>query len=101
MGSSAALHGWPDMGRGRPTIGLVWFAVGNLLCGAAVDVETLCVAKMVEGIGKGMVIIVCRSTLYKQFDRAVLVAVGIYGILAYATRPTTPLFTAYVNDALS
>ena len=42
-----------------------------------------------------------RSTLYRQFDRAVLVAVGIYGVIAYATRPLTPLVTAYVNDLLS
>jgi MFS family permease len=87
--------------RSALTVGLAVFALGNLLCGAAVDVETLSGAKLVEGIGKGMVIIVCRSTLYRQFDRAVLVAIGIYGVLAYATRPTTPLFTAYVNDALS
>ncbi|MDB5309302.1 MAG: putative transrane efflux protein [Gemmataceae bacterium] len=82
-------------------LGLALFAVGNLLCGAATDVATLCGAKLVEGVGKGMVIVLCRSTLYKQFDRAVLVAIGIYGVVAYATRPTTPLFTAYVNDALS
>ncbi|OWK38212.1 MFS transporter [Fimbriiglobus ruber] len=87
--------------RSALTIGLVVFALGNLLCGAAADVDTLCGAKLVEGIGKGMVIVVGRSTLYKQFDRAVLVAIGVYGVLAYATRPTTPLFTAYVDDALS
>ena len=87
--------------RSGLTVGLAVFALGNLLCGAADDVPSLCGAKLVEGIGKGMVIIVCRSTLYKQFDRAVLVAVGLYGVLAYSTRPTTPLFTAYVNDALS
>jgi MFS family permease len=87
--------------RSALTVGLAVFALGNLACGAAVDVETLSGAKLVEGIGKGMVIVLCRSTLYKQFDRAVLVAIGIYGVFAYATRPTTPLFTAYVNDALS
>jgi hypothetical protein len=87
--------------RSVQTLGLAWFALGNLLCGAATDVPTLCGAKVVEGIGKGMVIVLCRATLYKQFDRAVLVAIGIYGIVAYSTRPTTPLFTAYVNDVLS
>src|SRR5436305_1912333 len=51
------------------TLGLALFAIGNLFCGAATDVAALCGAKLVEGIGKGMVIIVCRSTLYKQFDR--------------------------------
>src|SRR5262245_35374869 len=87
--------------RSVQTFGLAWFALGNLLCGAATDVPTLCVAKVVEGIGKGMVIVLCRATLYKQFDRAVLISIGIYGVVAYSTRPATPLFTAYINDALS
>jgi MFS family permease len=82
-------------------VGLVWFAVGNLLCGAAMDVVTLALAKLVEGIGKGMVIVICRALLYRQFDRMVIVAIGFYGVIAYATRPTTPLLTALVNDALS
>ena len=82
-------------------VGLGWFAVGNLLCGAATDVTTLAAAKLVEGIGKGAVIVLCRSLLYRQFDRAVIVAIGFYGVIAYATRPTTPLLTALINDALS
>ncbi len=82
-------------------VGLAWFALGNLLCGAAVDVPTLAAAKLVEGVGKGMVIVICRSLLYRQFDRMVIVAIGFYGVIAYATRPTTPLLTALVNDALS
>jgi MFS family permease len=87
--------------RSALTFGLAFFALGNLFCGAATDVATLSGAKLVEGIGKGMVIVLCRATLYKQFGRALLVALGIYGVVAYSTRPTTPLFTAYVNDALS
>jgi MFS family permease len=82
-------------------VGLVWFALGNVLCGTATDVTSLAAAKLVEGIGKGMVIVICRALLYRQFDRMVIVAIGFYGVIAYATRPTTPLLTALVNDALS
>src|SRR5260370_27451508 len=32
-------------------VGLAWFALGNLLCGAATDVPSLAVAKLVEGVG--------------------------------------------------
>ena len=88
-------------GRDTLLVGLAWFALGNLLCGAATDVPTLAAAKLVEGVGKGMVIVLCRSLLYRQFDRMVIVAIGFYGVIAYATRPTTPLLTALVNDALS
>jgi len=101
-GVFAGLWAMPRFGaRIMLQIGLVWFAVGNLLCGAALDVTSLSVAKLVEGIGKGLVIILCRATLYRQFDRMVIVAIGFYGIVAYATRPTTPLVTALINDAFS
>ncbi len=101
-GVFGAIWAMPRFGaRDTLYVGLIWFALGNLLCGAAVDVPTLSVAKLVEGIGKGMVIVICRSLLYRQFDRMVIVAIGFYGIIAYATRPTTPLLTAIVNDALS
>jgi MFS family permease len=88
-------------GRATLQFGLVWFLAGNLLCGGAVDVWTLAAAKLVEGVGKGMVIVICRSLLYRQFDRMVIVAIGFYGIVAYATRCTTPLLTALINDELS
>ena len=82
-------------------VGLALFAIGNVLCGAALDVPTMCGAKVVEGLGKGIAIVICRSLLYRQFDRALIVAVGFYGVVAYSTRNATPLVTAYVNDLLS
>jgi MFS family permease len=81
--------------------GLAFFALGNLFLGAAVDLTSTIAARFVEGIGKGLTIAVGRSTLYKQFDRALLVAIGFYGVCAYATRPSTPLVTALINDWLS
>src|SRR3954449_3400021 len=36
--------------RSGLTVGLAAFALGNLLCGAAADVDALCVAKLIEGI---------------------------------------------------
>jgi hypothetical protein len=101
-GVFAAIWGMARFG-GRDTLlfGLAVFAVGNVFCGAASDVSTMAAAKFVEGIGKGMVILLCRSLLYRQFDKQVIVAIGIYGVIAYATRPTTPLVTSLINDALS
>ncbi len=90
-GVFAGLWGMARFGaRDTLLVGLAWFAAGNLLCGAAIDVPTLAVAKLVEGIGKGMVIVLCRALLYRQFDKMVIVAIGFYGVVAYATRPTTP-----------
>ena len=81
--------------------GLVLFALGNLLCGGAFDVNSMSAAKLVEGLGKGMIIVLCRAMLYRQFDRMVMVAIGFYGVIAYSSRPTTPLLTALINDQFS
>jgi predicted MFS family arabinose efflux permease len=78
--------------------GLMFFALGNLLCGAAVSLPGMVLARFVEGLGKGLTIAIGRATLYKQFDRRLLVAIGFYGVCAYATRPLTPLVTAYINE---
>ncbi|WP_422928939.1 MFS transporter [Singulisphaera sp. PoT] len=82
-------------------IGLASFALGNLLCGAAGGLPGLVLGRFVEGIGKGLTIAIGRASLYKQFDRRLLVAIGFYGVCAYATRPLTPLVTAYINEAAS
>jgi MFS family permease len=83
------------------TLGLVGFALGNVLCGAAVGLESFVLGRFVDGFGKMMVMGLCRTTLYKQFDRLLLVAIGLYGICAYATRNTTPLVMAELDVGLS
>jgi len=44
---------------------------------------------------------ICRVTLYKESDRALLAAIGFYGVFAYATRHITPLVNAYLDVYLS
>lgn len=101
-GMFAGIWAMPRFGsRITIQVGLAFFALGNLLCGAVYDVPTMSAAKLVEGIGKGMVIVICRSLLYSHFDRMVIVAVGIYGVLAYDTRPSSPVVMALVYEALS
>jgi MFS family permease len=101
-GIFAGIWAAPRFGsRDTLVVGLFLFALGNLLCGAAFDIPTMSAAKLVEGLGKGITIVLCRSMLYRQFDRMVIVAIGFYGVIAYATRPTTPLITAIINDELS
>src|SRR6516164_8962370 len=82
-------------------LGLVGFALGNLLCGAAVGLESFVLGRFVDGFGKMMVMGLCRTTLYKQFDRRLLVAIGLYGTFAYATRNATPLLMAELDVHLS
>ena len=80
-------------------VGLVWFALGNLFCGAAWSTCPRWQLRRSSRDRQGMVIVICRSLLYRQFDRMLIVAIGFYGVVAYATRPATPLFTAFVNNA--
>src|SRR5262245_49715067 len=82
-------------------LGLLGFALGNLLCGAAVGLHSFVVGRFVDGFGKMLVMGLCRTTLYKQFDRLLLVAIGLYGIFAYATRNATPLLMAELCVHLS
>jgi MFS family permease len=82
-------------------LGLVGFALGNLLCGAAFGLESYVLGRFVDGFGKMMVMGLCRTTLYKQFDRLLLVAIGLYGTCAYATRNATPLLMAELDVGLS
>jgi MFS family permease len=83
------------------SIGLALFALGNLLCGASVDVPSMAASRLVEGVGKGMTIALFRGTFYRQFDQSLILAIGFYGVAAYSTRHLTPLVTAEINDALS
>jgi MFS family permease len=101
-GIFAGIWAAPRFGsRDTLVVGLILFALGNLLCGAAFDIPSMSAAKLVEGLGKGITIVLCRAMLYRQFDRMVIVAIGFYGVIAYATRPSTPLITAIINDELS
>jgi MFS transporter, DHA2 family, multidrug resistance protein len=82
-------------------LGLVGFALGNLLCGAAVGLESFVLGRFVDGFGKMIVMGLCRNTLYKQFDGRLLAAIGLYGTFAYATRNATPLLMAELDVWLS
>ena len=82
-------------------LAMLVFSAGNVLCGAATGLVTLALARLVEGFGKMLAMAICRVTLYKQFDRALLVAIGFYGVFAYSTRHITPLVNAYLDVYLS
>ncbi|HVS37292.1 MAG TPA: MFS transporter [Gemmataceae bacterium] len=87
--------------RNTILLGLIGFALGNLLCGAAGGLVSLAVGRFVDGFGKMLVMGIGRATLYKQFDRALLVAIGFYGVFAYSTRYFTPLVMAEIDVWLS
>jgi len=82
-------------------LAMLVFSAGNVLCGAATGLVGLAVARLVEGFGKMLAMAICRVTLYKQFDHALLVAIGFYGVFAYSTRHITPLVNAYLDVSLS
>ncbi len=82
-------------------LAMLVFCVGNILCGAANGLVALAFGRFVEGFGKMLAMAVGRATLYKQFDRALLVAIGFYGVFAYSTRHVTPLVNAYLDVYLS
>src|SRR5262249_10148160 len=60
-------------------LGLVGFALGNLLCGAATGLLSLAFGRFVDGFGKMLVLGLGRATLCKQIDRRRVEGNGIYG----------------------
>jgi MFS family permease len=82
-------------------LAMLVFSVGNILCGAATGLVSLVFGRFVEGFGKMLAMAICRGTLYKQFSQLLLVAIGFYGVFAYATRHVTPLVNAYLDVYLS
>jgi MFS family permease len=82
-------------------LGMLGFALGAFMTGSAEGVVSLALGRCVDGFGKMLVVALGRSTLYKQFDRLLLVGIGFYGIFAYATRNSTPLFMAEMDVHLS
>jgi MFS family permease len=87
--------------RSTIILGLAGFALGNLLCGAAVGLETFMLGRFIDGFGKMLVMGLCRTTLHKRFDWLLLLAIGLYGIFAYSTRNCTPLLMAELDVHLS
>src|SRR5262249_35828132 len=82
-------------------LGMLGFALGALLTGAAVGVVSLALGRCLDGFGKMIVTALCPTTLYKLFDRLLLVGIGFYGVFAYATRNATPLLMAELDVGLS
>ncbi len=87
--------------RNAIVFGLFFFVIGNLFCGLASHFSTMMIARAVEGIGKGITIVLLRSFLYSRLDRMLLWAVIFYGLFAYSTRGSSPLIAAMINDAFS
>lgn len=84
--------------RNTLAAGMLLFALGNLMCGCAVGFRGLILARFVEGLGKGMAIVLLRAFLYSRFDQMVFLAVLCYGTLAYSTRATSPMVAAIINE---
>ena len=84
--------------RNTLILGLLWFVGGNVLCGYANGFAGMMFARFVEGLGKGICIILLRSFLLSRFDSMLFAAVLCYGLFAYTTRGTSPLAAAWINE---
>src|ERR1700722_303148 len=90
---------WQQVGYG---VGILYGVFTGLWLSARIGARpTLALGRFVDGFSKMLVMALCRTTLYRQFDRLLLVAIGFYGIFAYATRNTTPLLMAELTGELS
>jgi hypothetical protein len=85
---------WP---RYTIVLGMLGFALGALLTGAAVGLVSLAVGRCLDGFGKMMVTALFRTTIYKEFDRLLLMGIGRRGVSVGPTVPESHDADAWSN----
>lgn len=76
------------------------FLIGSALCAAAPSLELLVAARVVQGIGGGLLLPVAVSTIYELFDPAERGrAMGIYGIAVMVAPAVGPVVGGGVVEA--
>jgi EmrB/QacA subfamily drug resistance transporter len=83
-------------------VGIVWFAIASLLCGMAPSIETLAVARALQGMGGALLTPVSLAILQASFargDRAR--AVGAWSGLSGIAAAAGPLVGGWLIDTFS
>ncbi|MGI9576585.1 MAG: MDR family MFS transporter [Microthrixaceae bacterium] len=95
VGIAHMSSGWvaDHFGRKQAFIAAMWvFIVGSVLCAAAPSLEVLVAARVVQGIGGGVLLPVAVSTIYELFEPDERGrAMGIYGIAVMVAPAVGPV----------
>jgi len=83
-------------------LSLTCFTVGSAFCGLAWDVNSLIAARVIQGIGGGVLTPLGMAIIYKAFDRSEIgMALGIWGISAMAAPAIGPTLGGYIVEFLN
>jgi len=83
-------------------IALSVFTLGSLLCSLAWSLNIMIIARIIQGIGGGVIMPVSMAIIYKIVPRDKIgTALGVWGIAAMAAPAIGPTLGGYVIDHLS
>lgn len=83
-------------------IALGVFTLGSFLCSISLGLNTMIAARVVQGIGGGVIMPVSMAIIYKIVPRDKIgMALGVWGVSAVAAPAVGPTLGGYVIDHLS
>ncbi|OAT80699.1 DHA2 family efflux MFS transporter permease subunit [Desulfotomaculum copahuensis] len=83
-------------------IALGVFTAGSFLCSISLGLNTMIAARVVQGIGGGVIMPVSMAIIYKIVPRQKIgMALGVWGVSAVAAPAVGPTLGGYVIDHLS
>lgn len=77
------------------------FTLGSLLCGLAWNINTMIIARVIQGIGGGMIMPVSMSIIYEIIPKEERgMALGFWGIASMAAPAIGPTLSGYIIEHL-
>jgi len=83
-------------------IGLVIFTGASLFCGQAWNLESMNIARLIQGIGEGIIVVTALTILYETFPQNEKgLSMGIFGLGACFAPALGPTLGGYLTEHLS
>ncbi len=80
-------------------LSLASFTIGSAICGIAWNLNSLIIARVLQGLGGGIMTPISMAIIYRTFDRSEMgMALGIWGIASMAAPAIGPTLGGYLVE---